>query len=346
MNGYQRTLAALRGQRPDRVPVMLHNFMPAAREAGYSMGDYRRDPKKIARSFIQAVETYDYDGVLVEVDTATLAAAAGVCVEYPEDEPARAVGGCLASLEHAQDLPPVNLAAHGPTMVWLEAASLLQVHFGGEIFVRGNCDQAPFSLASMMRGAQQWMMDLLGDPAGCHQLLAYCTEVTIQFVRLMACTGVPMVSNGDSPAGPSMISPAMYEEFALPYERRVVQAAHDCGRLYALHICGNTNAILTRMAQTGADAVELDYKSDAAKAHEVFGQTMTFIGNIDPSGVVARGTAADVKREVDKLLTVFADTPRIILNAGCAIPPTAPRENIRALVQAVRGPVSGGPVKV
>jgi len=34
MNGYERITAALRGERPDRVPVMLHNFMMAAREAG------------------------------------------------------------------------------------------------------------------------------------------------------------------------------------------------------------------------------------------------------------------------------------------------------------------------
>jgi hypothetical protein len=37
MNGYGRITAALRGERPDRVPVMLHNFMMAAREAGMTM---------------------------------------------------------------------------------------------------------------------------------------------------------------------------------------------------------------------------------------------------------------------------------------------------------------------
>ena len=37
MNGYQRIVAALRGERPDTTPVMLHNFMMAAREAGVSM---------------------------------------------------------------------------------------------------------------------------------------------------------------------------------------------------------------------------------------------------------------------------------------------------------------------
>ena len=167
---------------------MLHNFMHAAREAGYSMGEYRRDPQKIAASFIRAVETYDYDAILVDIDTATLAGP-WAKIDFPEDEPARAVAGCLPSLDEVQALQPVDLRAYWQVEVWLEAVSLLSAHFGGEVFIRGNCDQAPFSLASMMRGASSWMIDLLTDPEKCHQLLDYCTDVTSQFIRLMAKTG-------------------------------------------------------------------------------------------------------------------------------------------------------------
>jgi uroporphyrinogen-III decarboxylase len=34
VNGRDRVLAALRGERADRVPVLLHNFLMAARENG------------------------------------------------------------------------------------------------------------------------------------------------------------------------------------------------------------------------------------------------------------------------------------------------------------------------
>ncbi len=36
MNGFERIQASLSGIRPDHVPIMLHNFMMAAREAGIS----------------------------------------------------------------------------------------------------------------------------------------------------------------------------------------------------------------------------------------------------------------------------------------------------------------------
>ena len=89
MNGYERIRAALEGKPADRVPVMLHNFLMAAREAGHSQRRFRENPAAIAGSFIQAVETYGYDGIVVDVDTVTVAEALGVRADHPEDQPAR-----------------------------------------------------------------------------------------------------------------------------------------------------------------------------------------------------------------------------------------------------------------
>jgi uroporphyrinogen decarboxylase len=338
MNGHQRIRAALSGGRPDRVPVMLHNFLLAAREAGVSQRRFREDPGAIASSFVRAVETYGYDGVLVDVDTVTLAEALGVNVDLPEDQPARWAGPAIASLAEARDLPPSEVERHLRVQVWLEAVRRLKAHFRGEVFVRGNCDQAGFSLASMMRGPAEWMMDLV-DPENhrdAHALLAYCTAATASFIRLMAAAGADMVSNGDSPAGPDLVSPAMYAEFAQPYERELVEEAHRLGLPYALHICGNTTRILDGMLATGADALELDYKTDVRAAREAMRGRATFIGNIDPSSVLALGTSGLVEAKTRELLDVFAGTPGFILNAGCAIPAETPPANLRAMIAAAR----------
>jgi uroporphyrinogen decarboxylase len=62
-----------------------------------------------------------------------------------------------------------------------------------------------------------------------------------------------------------------------------------------------------------------------------------FIGNIDPSGVLALGTPAMVEQKTRELLSIFSDTPRFILNAGCAIPPITPSENLKAMISTARG---------
>jgi uroporphyrinogen decarboxylase len=167
-------------------------------------------------------------------------------------------------------------------------------------------------------------------------LLDYCAGATVAFVRLMADTGCDMVSNGDSLAGPELISPAMYERYALPFEARVVAAAHERGLPYALHICGGTDRILERMTRSGADAFELDQRTDAAAARAAFAGRATMIGNIDPSAVLALGTPDDVRRATRALLDVFKGSNRLILNAGCAIPADAPAANLSAMIEAAR----------
>ena len=338
MNGRQRIAAALAGEWPDRVPVMLHNFLMAAREAGVSQRRFREDPAAIAASFIRAVETYDYDGVLVDVDTATLAEALGVPVRLPEDEPAHCTGGCLPDLAAVPDLAPPDVGRHPRVQVWVEAVRLLRAHFGTEIFIRGNCDQAPFSLAGLMRGQADWLVDLLDpdkhDPA--RTLLDYCGLAVTQFMGLMAGAGADMLSNGDSPAGPDVISPAMYVRFAQSHERSAAAESHRIGLPYALHICGDTTRILEEMISTGADALELDYTVDLRAARDAMRDRTTFIGNVDPSGVLAFGSPADVERATRAVLAVFAETPRFILNAGCAIPAETARDNLQAMTRAAR----------
>lgn len=337
MTGKERILAALQGKETDKIPVMLHNFMVVAKEAGLTMEQYRNDPQAIASAFIQSVEKYQYDGILIDIDTVTLAGACGVNVDFPVDDPARSHKGILESYDQLDKLVYPDLSSYKYAAVWLEATRLLKEHFGDEILIRGNCDQAPFSLASMIRGTENWMLDFyMTDESLIRELLEYCTRVSIQFIELMAQTGADMVSNGDSPAGPDMIPPDLYEKYALPYEKRLVDAAHEKKLPYVLHICGNTELILPQMMESGADGLELDYATDVHKAFELMKDKTSLFGNVDPSGILALGTPEEVRSATKELLDVFSHTNRFVLNSGCALPPSTPEANIRAFIQTAR----------
>ena len=338
MNGYQRVTAALQGKAPDTVPVMLHSFMMAAREAGMTMEQFRNDPNEMARAFIESVERYEYDSILVDVDTVTLAGAVGVPIDFPIDQPAQAAGARIQDIAEINDLPPVDISTYRGVQVWLEATSIIHRYFGNEIYLRGNCDQSPFTLASMIRGLEPWMLDLAnGDRHEMvHKLLEYSTEITKQFIRLMSQTGAHMTSNGDSVAGPELISPAMFKTFALPYEKKIAEYSHSLGLPHFLHICGDTNRIIDDMLECGSDGLELDYRTDAALAKNKMKDRAVFIGNVDPSGVLALGTPQLVEEKTRELLHSFVDTPRFILNAGCAIPPITPAENLKVMISIAR----------
>jgi len=336
MNGYERIKAALEGKMPDQRPVMLHNFMLAAREAGYTMKEYREDPEIAALCHIRFVEKYRTDGILFDVDTAMTASALGAPVDYPEDDPARMHEPMLTSLAEIDYLKDIDISTHPRIQHALETVRILKRHFHNEVFVRGNCDQAPFSLACALRTPGDFMMDLIMDEEGAMRLIDYLTGVCAQFIRLMAKAGADMVSNGDSPAGPSMISPEMYLRFAYPFERKMMEEAHRHGVPYTLHICGNTDKILEHIATMQPDGIELDYLTPLEHIHQYFGQCSALFGTVDPSGVIALGRPEDVRNETRKILDMYADNPRLVIGAGCAIPPMAPEENIRAMMMSIK----------
>jgi MtaA/CmuA family methyltransferase len=337
MNGYERMVAALKGQPVDKIPVMLHNFMVAARELNVTMKQFRDNPRVIADAFIKSVEKYDLDGVLIDVDTVTLAGSLGVPVDFPDDLPARSHKGCLDSLDDIKYLKHVNIENYKYIQIWLESVRLVKEYFGNTILIRGNCDQSPFSLAGLVRGSELWLTDLyMAESAMIHELLEYCTDATCQFIRLMAQTGAHMLSNGDSLAGPDLIAPEMYEMYALPYEIKVVEEAHKKGLFYTLHICGDTGLILDKMLKTSADAFENDSKTDVYKAYEILHDKVTFIGNVDPSGVLANGSPELVRSITLELLDIFSKTRYFILNSGCALPSHTPEINLRTFVETAR----------
>ena len=90
------------------------------------------------------------------------------------------------------------------------------------------------------------------------------------------------------------------------------------------------------LRQIGADAYDLDYKTDINLIYDLFHDSATLIGNIDPSGVLALGTVEDVRRKTLELLEVYKNSNRFILNAGCALPPTTPSANLKAMIETAR----------
>ena len=333
MTGKQRIEAALSGVMPDKRPVMLHNFMAAIYEAGYNHKQYRESPEIAAQCHIRYAEKYGLDGIFFDVDTAITASAVGMKVDYPDNEPARAHEIFLNSLDDIDQLKDIDISQHPRIIHSLEAVRLLKKHFGNELFIRGNCDQSPFSLACCLRTPANFMMDLFLDEERTVKLLEYCTKICLQFIQLMSETGADMISNGDSPAGPSMISPELYEQFALPYEKILQDETRKLDLPYLLHICGDTTLILPQMSKIGLDAVELDYKTPIDEIHKTFGDKTTVFGTIDPSGIFAFGAPEKVRKEAVKIFDIYKHNPRLVIGPGCALPPFTPEENIREIVK-------------
>jgi uroporphyrinogen decarboxylase len=338
MNSRQRVQCVIEGRLPDRVAVCLHNFLLASKEAGIPLEKYLSEPEAAARVHLHAVEKYGYDCILIDLDTTMLAEAMGAERDCTPGEPGHIAAPAIRSLDEVDQLRPVNPERDGRLPVLLEAVRIMAKKAGNEISIRGNADQCAFSLAGLLRGMQNFLMDLVDHPdhPGLHRLLEVSYQSHLAAHRAVKKAGAHFTSLGDSPAGPDVISPKLFARFARPWQERLVKELAKDGIFTAIHICGNTTAILDQLSAYDFCGFELDYKTDARRAKETVGRKHVLFGNVDPSGVIAMGTPAEVRAKTKELIAAWKPGGLFVLNAGCAIPASTPSENIRAFVAAAR----------
>lgn len=337
MTGYERINAVLNQKLPDRTPSMLHCFMPAVREMGITMEEYRSNPENIADAHIAMARKYHLDGLLMDIDTCVEAAAIGVPVDYPKDIVARVTGPMSDDLEYLIDeMDPEKLLKCDRIKIMLESVNIAKKKVGGELFVRGNCDQMAFSLAMLAYGMSEFLEALLDEDQEeqIFRLLDRAYDVHLAFHKMMNEAGADCTSFGDSPCGPDVVSRACYEKYAYPYHKRLKQDLDTMGIRTICHICGNLDKIIDDVADIGFAGVEVDYKTNIENAARVFRGKSAFFGPLDPSSVFYLGTPEKVALETRKVLDIFQGR-NLVIGAGCAMPKDTSEENLRAFEHTV-----------
>ena len=196
--------------------------------------------------------------------------------------------------------------------------------------------EGPLALYADLRGVESMFLDLIDSPQMYLTAAEILIENQIRFARAQIAAGADMVGVGDAVA--SQISPAMYREFVLPFEKRLFEAIHQAGAAVKLHICGDTRRNVPFMAQTGCDVLDLDWMVplDEGRAEPGEGRRprharpghVTLAGNFDPAAVLLQGTPQEVADAARRNIEMGGR--RFILQPGCEVPPGTPEENIRA----------------
>ncbi|MDR2641852.1 MAG: uroporphyrinogen decarboxylase family protein [Planctomycetaceae bacterium] len=338
MNGFERINNVLDGKATDVVPIMLHNFMSAARDAGMTMKQFRSQPENMSRAFVEASLRYGLDGILTDVDTALEAYALGAETIFDEDMPAKVVAPISNRIEEVIDkIDTDKLEKDERIQIYLDAIRMIREAVGGELFIRGNADQGAFSLAAAVYGISNMMMDLAIPEKEklILQLIERCYVVHLKFHKLVKEAGADMTSFGDSVGSPDLISPKMYQKFVFPFQKRLVADLTQSGIRTVCHICGKTDRILELMSECGFAGVEIDYKTNVVAVQKTMYKKSVVFGILDPSGVFCFGNEATVRETAQNVLDLFQGCG-LVIGAGCALPAETPPENIRTFVNTVR----------
>lgn len=337
MNKREIFLRTIRGEATPRravAPLMVHF---CARVTGQTLHRYTSDAGLLAEAVIATGERFRADAVIVSADTWVSAQAMGARVgPLTEDQPWGGLGEqrvrCLADV---RAIPPPDVGSQGRYPLMIEAVRRVKQAVGEKAAVVACFDQYPFSLAAALMGINELMLALDDESALVRALMERCLDYGLAYGSALASAGADVLTGGDSPAG--LIGPTRYRELALPYEQRLIAGLKAAtGRPVSLHICGDATGILPDMARSGADVLEIDYRTDLRTACGLVGPETALWGNLDPVGVLARGTVAEVIGAARAALAATAGRARYILGAGCTLAVETPFENVDALMAAAR----------
>ncbi|MBN1286873.1 MAG: hypothetical protein JXB47_15850 [Anaerolineae bacterium] len=134
-----------------------------------------------------------------------------------------------------------------------------------------------------------------------------------------------------------IMSPALFDEFVMPWFKTFTDQGHRHGKQVILHSCGSIYKVIPRLIEAGVECLHpLQAKAanmDAARLAREFGGKITFLGGIDAQGILPHGTPQTVTEEVHRVRRLLG--PHVIISPSHeAILPDVPPQNVRALAAA------------
>jgi uroporphyrinogen-III decarboxylase len=87
-------------------------------------------------------------------------------------------------------------------------------------------------------GTEQAILFALDEPERFHYLLDGITRNKVAFVHeMMRDAKFDLIEHGGGAASSTVISPTMFEEFCVAYDKRVIDTLHECGFHVVYHTC-------------------------------------------------------------------------------------------------------------
>lgn len=332
MNSLERVQGAVHGQEvdyPASFPILIS---PACQLMGVKQGEYSQDWRVMADTLVGAREKTGADGIYVSRDNWVYHQALGGELIFPEDDEPYAPQVLLEGVADFRKLR-VQRPSRAPGMKTLLAAGREVVRrVGREFYIQANIDCGPFSMAGVLRGVQNFMIDCVTEePALLAEYLEFCTEAVIAYGKAMIDTGVHGIQYGDSMA--SLVGPDIYQRLVLPYQAKSFNALRNDRCDLWLHICGRTHHILPFVRELNIQGFEVDALVDIVQARRLIGPRIALKGNLDTTFLLTQ-TPSAIYQATLGIIGAHRTTTGLVVSPGCGVPRMTPLENLQAMARA------------
>jgi uroporphyrinogen decarboxylase len=175
---------------------------------------------------------------------------------------------------------------------------------------------------------------LYDQPQLMHQLLDKLADTIIDYLNAQIESGAQAVMIFDTWGG--VLTTRDYKEFSLRYMQKIVDGLnreHDGRKVPVVMFSKGGCQWLEAQAETGVDALGLDWTLDIGLARERVGDKVALQGNMDPCVLYA--SPERIREEVATILKSYGKGSGHVFNLGHGIHQFVDPEHAKAFIEAV-----------
>jgi uroporphyrinogen decarboxylase len=336
-------LRALAGETLPTPPIWMMRqagrYLPEYRATRAQAGNFLSlcyNPELAAEVTLQPIRRYGFDAAILFADILLLPQALGPKLWFETGEGPRME--TTVTMDQVRALKPIE-AIHDTLSPVYETVRILSRELPKETTLIGFAG-APWTVATYMiagrgskdQGAAHALKNT--DRATFSALIDRITDATVEYLSEQVKAGAEVVKLFDSWAG--SLKGADFEDFAVAPTAKIIAAMKarfpDLPIIAFPREAGSGYIGFAR--KTGADCVALDNSITPEWGAENVQKDGCVQGNLAPEHMVTGGEA--LVREARRVVDAFRGGPHIF-NLGHGITPEADPENVKLMIDTVRG---------
>jgi uroporphyrinogen decarboxylase len=338
-----RFLRALRREPVDMTPIWIMRqagrYLPeyrATRERAGSFLALAQTPELACEVTLQPLARFALDAAILFSDILTIPDAMGLGLHFVDGEGPK----LRHPLRSKADIERLGVPDPESDLRYvMDAVRLIRRELAERVPLIGFAG-SPWTLACYMiegEGSSSFARAktlALDDPATMHRLLDTIAQSVASYLAAQAAAGAQALMVFDTWGG--LLAPSQFREFSLRYLAAIVARlkADPIARDVPVTLFSKgANGHLEALADTGCNALGVDWTIDIGDARTRVGDRVAVQGNLDPAFLAASPDA--IRSEARKVLDGFGAHPGHIFNLGHGITPDIKPEHVAVLVDAV-----------
>ena len=338
-----RYLKALLREPVDMTPVWMMRqagrYLPEYKATRAQAGDFMslcRNADLACEVTLQPLRRYALDAAILFSDILTIPDAMGLGLSFGAGEGPKFARPIENKIQ-VDNLPIPD--PEGELQYVMNAVRTIRHELKGEVPLIG-FSGSPWTLATyMVEGGSSKAFTkikkmMYADPQILHALLDKLADSVILYLNAQIKAGAQAVMVFDTWGG--VLAHEEYKTFSLQYMQNIVEGLirENEGRKVPVTLFTKGGGLwLEAIAETGCDAVGLDWTVDIREAKKRVGHKVALQGNMDPSVLYA--PAARIEQEVKNILAGFGEGSGHVFNLGHGIHQDVPTESPKVFVNAI-----------